>query len=326
MRAFPAGALLSSLVLLTACGGPLGAPLEPESAAALRLEPIGGPQVVEGFATPESAIHDAVADVYLVSNVNGHPQILSNDGFISRVSPEGEILELEWIRGGENGVVLHAPTGITLVGDILYVADADAVRLFDRASGEPLDSWEVPVEVEAVPDAPDLEWVRGVLLNAVCAGPRGDIHLTATGIEIDLAFDLAPTGQDAVYRFRDGVPEAIATGPDLAGPNGCVVRGGNVHIAPLLSNEVYRLNASGRRFHVATLPQGGLDGFVDVGGFTFVSSIFGGQIFRMSAGGAQVTTILEDLVSPADIGFDHDRRRLLIPSLFGDFLLIQPMG
>lgn len=319
------GVGLLALALLAGCAEEAPPLLAPDDSALLRLDPAGPPQLVEGFSTPESVVHDPIADVYLVSNVHGHPQILSNDGFVSKVSPAGEILELEWIRGGENDVTLHAPTGMVLVDDILYVADADAVRLFDRATGDPIGSWAVPVSTEEVPGGAGLEWVRGVLLNAVCAGPRGEIYLTATGIDIDLEFDLAPTGEDAVYRFVAGAPVAIAEGGDLAGPNGCIVQGANVLIAPLLSDQVYRLNPSGRRFHVTTLPEGGLDGIVQAGGFVFASSIFGGEIYRMSAGGAQVVTILDGLVSPADIGFDHQRRRLLIPSLFGDFLLIQPL-
>lgn len=274
--------------------------------------------VVAGFQTPESAVHDPIADVYLVSNVNGHPQALSNDGFISRVSPDGAIEELRWIEGGVNGVTLHAPTGITRVGDVLYVADADAVRLFDRETGAPLDAWPVPVTVED-------DFVRGVLLNDVCAGPRGEIYLTATGIDITPEFDIVPSGEDAVYRLDDGVPVAIATGPELMGPNGCLVVGANVFVAPLLSNEVYRLNPSGRRFSVATLPVGGLDGIIRSGGFIFVTSVFEGAVVRMTTGGSQATVILEDLVSPADLGFDAIRNRLLIPSLFGDFFLIQPL-
>lgn len=323
------GAALSlALVVLISAAGCSEEPTGPTAAAEaplLQLDPVGAPLVVMGFSAPESALHDPVADVYLVSNVNGHPQVLSDDGFISRVSPAGDIIELEWIKGGQNGVVLHAPTGIVLVGDVLYVSDADAVRLFDRESGAPLASWPVPVDTEEVPGLPGLDWVRGVVLNDVCAGPRGEIYLTATGIDIDLAFDLAVTGEDAVYAFADGVPVPIAEGPALAGPNGCIVRGGNVHVVPLLDTEAYRLNPSGARFHVASLPQDGLDGLVEAGGFVYASSIFGGEIYRMSAGGSQVATILTDLVSPADLGFDYQRRRLLIPSLFGNFLMIQPM-
>jgi hypothetical protein len=35
--------------------------------------------------------------------------------------------------------------------------------------------------------------------------------------------------------------------------------------------------------------------------------------------------VLDNPVSPADIGCDAARHRLIIPSLFGDFVAIQPL-
>jgi hypothetical protein len=316
---------LAALVMLAGCENDSPSLVSPEDLPLLHLEPVGAPIQVLGFSGPESMVHDPVADLYFVSNVNGHPQILSNDGFISRVAPDGSIDELHWIQGGESGVILHAPTGMVLVGDVLYVADADAVRLFDRASGAPLAAWTVPLATEEVPGVPGVDWVRGALLNGMCSGPRGEVYVTATGMDISLEFDLAPTGQDAVFRFHDGVPVPIAQGGQLAGPNGCEVVGSNVYVAPLFSPDVYRLNPSGRQFHVATLPQGGLDGLIRVDGSLFVSAVFGGSIYRISLGGSDVTEVMSGLVTPADLGFDHTRNTLLIPSLFGDFLLLQPM-
>ena len=62
-----------------------------------------------GFSTPESVLHDPTADVYLVSNIVGNPAEVDGDGFISRLSPSGEVLELRWIDGASDAVTLHAP-------------------------------------------------------------------------------------------------------------------------------------------------------------------------------------------------------------------------
>jgi hypothetical protein len=89
--------------------------------------------VVSGFQTPESVVHDPIADLYLVSNVGpGNPGALDHNGFISRVSPEGVILQLKWIQDGVNGATLNGPKGIWLYGNALHVADVDTVRIFDR--------------------------------------------------------------------------------------------------------------------------------------------------------------------------------------------------
>src|SRR2546430_5291507 len=53
--------------------------------------------VVEGFLTPESVLHDPAQDIYFVSNINGGPTTKDNNGFISRVRPDGAVENLKFI-------------------------------------------------------------------------------------------------------------------------------------------------------------------------------------------------------------------------------------
>src|SRR6185503_17238205 len=62
-----------------------------------------------GINTPESALWDREGDQYLVSNINGTPLAKDNNGFISRISPDGKVTELRWIAAGTKGVTLNAP-------------------------------------------------------------------------------------------------------------------------------------------------------------------------------------------------------------------------
>ncbi|XYH98509.1 hypothetical protein ACMHYB_01730 [Sorangium sp. So ce1128] len=45
------------------------------------------------------------------------------NGFISALSPDGQVTNLKWIEGGEDKVKLDAPTGSAIVKGVLYVAD-----------------------------------------------------------------------------------------------------------------------------------------------------------------------------------------------------------
>jgi hypothetical protein len=252
-----------------------------------------------GFLSPESVQHDPAADVYLVSNVNGSPLALDNNGFISRLAPDGSVLDLKWIEAGVNGVTLHGPKGLAIIGDILYVSDVDAIRLFDRVTGALLG--EIPVS--------------GTLLNDLCAGPSGALYLTDVGLGFT----------DAVYRIEQGAAFSIASGPDLGRPNGCAVIGANVFVVTFGSNQVYRTNPSGKRFPVATLPTGMLDGIVRVGGSFFVSSWAGSAVYKIGLSGGEVTTVLSGIPTPADIGYDAHRHRLLVPLFMANTVLIQPL-
>src|SRR5260370_4832382 len=99
--------------------------------------------VVSGFRSPESVVHDPLTDVYLVSNVGG-PPVLINHGFISRVSPQGDVLDLKWIEDGVNGATLHAPNGLWLHRGQLYVVDVDTLRIFNRFTGAPIRDLPIP--------------------------------------------------------------------------------------------------------------------------------------------------------------------------------------
>src|SRR5258707_2917915 len=97
---------------------------------------------VAGFSTPESVLHDSTQDIYFVSNINGSPTAKDNNGFISRVRPDGAIENLKFIEGG-HGATLNAPKGLALAGDTLWVADIDAVRAFNARTGAPIDSFKL---------------------------------------------------------------------------------------------------------------------------------------------------------------------------------------
>src|SRR6476660_1259815 len=93
--------------------------------------------VRDGFVAPEAVRYDPDQDVYFVGNWGpGAASATDNTGYISRMKPDGQIETLKFIAGGTNHVVLHAPRGMYIVGDTLWVADADAVRGFNRRTGD----------------------------------------------------------------------------------------------------------------------------------------------------------------------------------------------
>lgn len=83
-----------------------------------------------GLDAPESAVFDADAGVFYVSNVNGDPGAADGNGYITKLSQQGEIEEKEWVTG------LNAPKGLALHDGTLYVSDIDELVVIDTASGE----------------------------------------------------------------------------------------------------------------------------------------------------------------------------------------------
>lgn len=277
-----------------------------EDGAEGKATPTGGGDkiVVEqvGFKTPESVLYDPVADLYLVSNINGSPTEVDNNGFISRVRPDGTLDTLRWIEGGRAGVALSAPKGMALSGEHLYVTDVTVVRKFDRKTGDP--SGVVAVE-------------GATFLNDLCPGPALSVFVSDSGLD---------KKTDAVHQIgADGSVKTLVKGADLGGPNGLFAADDGVWVVTFRSGELWLVDASGEKKSLAKPPKGGLDGLVRLpDGSMLMSSWEGGALYRGPAAGP-FETVLSELTAPADIGYDDKRKRVLIPLFKSDALEIHPL-
>jgi sugar lactone lactonase YvrE len=275
------------------------------------VQPGAGPVRVEpGFDSPESVVHDAAADVLLVSNVVGDPGAKDDAAFISRLTATGELLALRWIDAADPAVELHAPKGLALAGDVLFVADLDVVRRFDRSSGAPLGALAVP---------------GAVALNDVVVDGEA-LLVTDTGRGAEPGVAAVPGAVWRVPLAADGgAPTAIARGDELGGPNGILIDDGAVVIAAWTSGEVYRLDpATGARSDVVAIPGGQLDGLVRVGPGEVVVASWGAKALLRGRLGGVFAAIAMGLEGPADIALDASGKRLLIPLFEANALLLQP--
>ena len=139
---------------------------------------------------PESVVHDEKRNILYVSNVNGSPMEKVENGFISILSLEGEIVELKWFSES-----LWAPKGMAISGDHLFVADISRVVEIDLETGKLVNTYPVK-------DA--------VFLNDVAADQNGDIYIS----------DMMT---NTIHRIKDGKIEAWLTSEKLASPNGLTV-------------------------------------------------------------------------------------------------------
>lgn len=296
--------MLAAVAVAAACGGgerePAQAVDRPVTVAAV------------GFQTPESVLHDGVADVYLVSNINGSPLEKDDNGFVSRVAPDGSVLALKWIDGASPTVVLHAPKGMTVKGDTLFVADIDVVRLFHRASGVPLGEWAVP---------------GATFLNDLAVGPDGRVYVTDSGLRAGPE-GFAPSGTDAVWRFDEaGRPEPLVRGDALGRPNGIVAAGDRLLLVSFGSGGVTFVNVETGQIQGVPQPPGGqLDGVVETNDGSYVLSSWEGQAVYRMIGGGQYEPVVDGVEAPADIGYDATRNRLLIPLFMANEVRIIPLS
>lgn len=309
---------LSAWVVMVACGGspppePLPPPA-PEPAPALppapvettaespapeppKAEPVAPAPVVrfaEGIATPESVLYDEAGDRYLVSNINGKPTDVDNNGYIAELSPDGKVLREKFIAGGVNKVKLDAPKGSGIVAGVLYVADITVVRKFDAKTGAPKGDIAIP---------------GAAFLNDIAVAKDGRVFVSDSGIN----GSFEPTGQDAVYVIdKAGKVKPVAKSKELGGPNGLLAVDNGVLVNTMGTNELYRLDDKGVRHDVTKLPEGVLDGMAWAGDSLLVTSWKGSAIYR-GALGKTFEVAIAGLKAPADIGYDTKRQRVLVP-------------
>ncbi len=292
----PPPAPVASVEAAPAASASAAAPAEPAPPAA--------PTAVAkwtGLSTPESVFYDADADRYLVSNINGKPDGKDNNGFISVLSPDGTTTTPKWIEGGKEKVKLDAPKGMGVVKGVLYVADISVVRMFDLKTGAPKGEIAIP---------------GSTFLNDIATSPDGKVYVSDTGVKMG-AKGFEPTGSDAVYEIEKGHAKALAKGKDLGGPNGLLVTDKGVIVLAMGSGEVYRLDDKGKMQDASKPPTGMLDGVVPVGDSLLVTSWEGSAIYKGTLGGTY-EKVLSDQKSPADIGYDTKRGRVLVPHFLDD--------
>ena len=280
---------------------------DPASTPVVPPPPPGATKVsaVDGFLTPESVLHDATQDIYFVSNINGSPNAKDNNGFISRVRPDGAVENLKFIEGGKNGVTLNGPKGLAVSGDMLWIADIDAVRAFNARTGAQMDTV-------------GLASLGAVFLNDLVVTETGALYITDTGIRFDDVGNAQHPGPDRIFRIAsDRQVTVAARGDTLGQPNGIAVDPvGKRFVVVSGGKSVFSWKPGDKAPTVLAKGAGGYDGVVIVGNRVFVSSWNDSTVSSYETG--DQVKVVTGVPSPADIGYDAKRNRLLIPIFMGN--------
>ncbi len=291
---------LALAIALPSCGGQAPQPSVPAAATpsprATRALTYAG-----GFLKPESAVYDTEGDRYLVSNINGVGLAKDDNGFISVLSPDGSIANLKWIEGGKNEATLDGPKGMVVRSGVLYVSDITIVRQFDLKTGAPLADIAVP---------------GATSLNDIALAPDGRVYVSDTGKKIGAdGTSLESNGEDAIYAIDQGKASVVAKRTELGNPNGILwTDRGLAVVTNDDSGEVYRLDDRQQRQEITRLPGGKLDGLLALGDTLLVTSWATSAVYRGKLGGTFEVAIA-DVKSPADLGYDTKRARVLLPLL-----------
>lgn len=248
----------------------------------------------EGLKTPESVLPDPKGEFAYVSNVNGGPLDVDDNGFISKVSlKDGKILNLEWAKG------LNGPKGMSLVGDKLFVADITRLVEINTADGTIAARYEAP---------------GAKFLNDIAVDAEGNVYVS----------DMVT---NKIWRLAGGKFETWLDSPDLRSPNGLVVRDGNLIVAAWgVMTDGFNTEVPGNLLAVSLkdksvknlgdgTPVGNLDGLVAYDGNSYLASDWmAGGVFLIDTSGKSEQLLDLDQGS-ADIEWMPKQRLLLVPMM-----------
>lgn len=228
-------------------------------------------------AIPESVLPDMKNNILYVSLIDGAPWAADGKGGVGRLSPDGKKYDSLWITG------LHAPKGMGLLGNRLYVADITDLVVIDVKNGR--IEKKIPFE-------------NAQALNDVTISDKGIVYVSDSRTA-------------RIWRVENDIATPYLD--SMRGVNGLKAIGSDLLIA---SGKLFlKADAKKNITTIAELPQGG-DGIEPIGNGDYLFTSWSGYLYYVYADGRYellLDTHLEKK-NTADIGYDPVKRIVYVPT------------
>jgi sugar lactone lactonase YvrE len=242
---------------------------------------------VEGFEGPEAVRYDEELDVYFVSCFVGSTSGDAN-GYVSKVSSTGDILELKFMTGTEEHP-FDAGRGMYITGDTLWVADHAGVHYFNKKDGAHLGFV-------------DFGAFENGFINDITQGPDGLLYVT-------------DTGERSIFRITKDLEAELVKADLPVMPNGiATLPSGELVLAPWQDGpDIYQYNTEQDMLSVYGTVAGSdnYDGIEYFDDGLITSTQFDSSLHLMIDGKDELFIKLPG--KPADIAIDPNRGIVAVP-------------
>ena len=235
---------------------------------------------------PESVLFDKARNVIYVANINGMPTDKDKNGFISKLSVDGKIETLEWVKG------LDAPKGMGIYKNKLYVTDISKIVEIDIEKGKISKTYSVP---------------GAKFLN--------DITVDTAGVVYFSEYEA-----NKIYTLTNG-KVAVWLDKDLNKPNGLLIESNRLLVAFSGSNDFKSYDLATKTATGIATEIGAGDGVAYFGKPNhYVVSDWNGTVYLIEPNGNKniVLDTKADKIQSADIDFIPETSTLLVPTFFNN--------
>lgn len=220
------------------------------------------------LAIPESVLPLKKEKILFVSLI---------EGGIAKISPEGKIIDANWVTG------LNAPKGLGISKGKLYTADLKEVVVVDIATGKVERKIQIP---------------GAVGLNDITVDPKNNIYVSDS-----------KTGN--IFKLQNDVPSLYIS--TLKGTNGLKALGTDLYIGA--GPELWKADAQKKLVKIAEGFESGLDGIEFINSKELIVTCWTGLIYTVHLNGT-VNKLMDTrgVMNTADIHFDQAAKILYLPT------------
>ncbi|MBS2211192.1 hypothetical protein KEM09_07255 [Carboxylicivirga mesophila] len=233
---------------------------------------------------PESVKYYDKENCIFVSNVSGKPSEKDGNGFISKLSADGKIIELKWVDE------LNAPKGMAIKEGLLYVSDIDYLVIIDIKKAVVVRKIHQP---------------HAKFLNDVAITHTGDILISDSSTSV-------------IYKLDGDELTVWLKNTDLGRINGLYAE--KKHVLLGTNSNIVKIDVTTKKTEVFLETGGQADGIEADGQGGYYYSFWKGELYHYIPGKdpVQLLNTAEQNVQCADIGFNPHTNEILVPTFFAN--------
>jgi len=251
----------------------------------------------EAYDAPDQVVWHAPSKTWFVSNLGGGISLeKDNNGWIARTDAKGTIIDPFWIGKKEK---MHAPSGMTITDEFLYVVDRDGVYEIDIENQKVATFFPIPT---------------GEFLNDIVRASNGDLYVS-------------DFFADKIYKITYATKkvEVWLETKRLEAPDGLYMSNGKLIVASwgILSNpgtfdtsklgDLLSIDIKTKEITALVKEVGNLEGVTKVGNYYYITDWAAGKLLKVDPKNGLVVDFISGLKNPTDPDFSPELNVLAFP-------------